>query len=319
MTKVTEKTNAAGKVSYYVDGKRISRCEAIRIRVANEVEDATMALSSLADEYIGNNKMTATEPNVSVIIYAETVRIEDFSKRVSIEKKFDSGKDAVQFAKYMLSSEKVTSGTFYYNNIFGLRKSEIFGIEIFGVERNLKEQECRVFRYKDEVADYVGRITRYEIQNQVLEEKFNWYLSRNRYEKLDSVAYDIERNLREIEKCKEYISKYEKEFETGMEELEKLEETTAEIQSWIDEVQAAENAEKELINCLEDYVVDVDAVDVAAEVEVENAKTANLVVSDKLKAKIAEQKNKPRKSIIDWTALDDDSEVTTLKKCKVAA
>ena len=316
MTKVTEKTNAAGKVSYYVDGKRISRYEAIRIRVANEVETAKMALSSFADEYIANNKMTATEPKVYVEIYAETVRIEDFSKRVSIEKKFDSGKDAVQFAKYMLSSEKVTSGTFYYNGIFGLRKSEIFGIEIFGVERNLREQECRVFRYKDEVADYFGRITRYEIQNQVLEEKFNWYLSRNRYEELDSVAYDIERNLREIEKCKEYISKYEKEFKTGMEELEKLEETTAEIQSWIDEVQAAENAEKELINCLDDYIVDAGA---AAEVEVENAKMANLAVSDKLKAKIAEQKNKPRKSIIDWTALDDDSEVTTLKKCKVAA
>ena len=315
MTKVTEKTNAAGKVSYYVDGKRISRYEAIRIRVANEVENATMALNSLADEYIANNKMTATEPKVSVTIYAESVRIEDFSKNVSIEKKFDSGKDAVQFANYMFSSEKTTRGFFYYKNAFvDLRKSESGAI--FRIENEIDEKECRVFRYKNEVADYVGRITRYEIQNQVLEEKFNWYLSRNRYEKLDSVAYDIERNLREIEKCKEYILEYEKEFKTGMEELEKLEETTAEIQSWIDEVQAAENAEKELIDCLDDYLVDADA---ATQVEVENAKMANLAVSDKLRMKIAEQKNKPRKSIIDWTTIDEDNEVITPKAEKKAA
>ena len=318
MTKVTEKTNAAGKVSYYVDGKRISRCEAIRIRVANEVEDATMALDSLADEYIANNKMTATEPKVSVTIYAESVRIEDISKNVSIEKKFDSGKDAVLFAKYMFSSEKTTRGFCYYKDAFvDLRKSKSGAI--FRIENEIDDQVHRTFNYKTGVADYVGKITHYEIQNQVLEEKFNWYLSRNRYDKLDSVAYDIERNLREIEGCKKNISEYEKEFKTGMEELEKLEETTAEIQSWIDEVQAAENAEKELINCLEDYVVDVDAVDVAAEVEVENAKMANLAVSDKLRMKIAEQKNKPRKSIIDWTTIDEDNEVTTLKKCKVAA
>ena len=197
------------------------------------------------------------------------------------------------------------------------RKSESGAI--FRIENEIDDQVHRTFNYKTGVADYVGRIARYEIQNQVLEEKFNWYLAHNRYEKLDSVAYDIERNLREIEGCKKNISEYEKEFKTGMEELEKLEETTAEIQSWIDEVQAAENAEKELINCLEDYVVDVDAVDVAAEVEVENAKMANLAVSDKLRMKIAEQKNKPRKSIIDWTTIDEDNEVTTLKKCKVAA
>ena len=311
MTKVTEKTNAAGKVSYYVDGKRISRYEAIRIRVANEVEDATMALSSLADEYIANNKMTATEPNVSVTIYAESVRIEDFSKNVSIEKKFDNGKDAVLFANYMFSSEKTTRGFCYYKDAFvDLRKSK--SGEIFRIENEIDDQVRRTFNYKTEVADYVGRIARYEIQNQVLEEKFNWYLAHNRYEKLDSVAYDIERNLREVEKCKEYISKYEKEFKKGMEELEKLEKVTAEIQSWIDEVQAAENAEKELINCLEDYVV-------AAEVEVENAKMANLAVSDKLRMKIAEQKNKPRKSIIDWTTIDEDNEVITLKADKKAA
>ena len=315
MTKVTEKTNAAGKVSYYVDGKRISRYEAIKIRVANEVEDATMALSSLADEYIAKNKMTATEPKVSVTIYAESVRIEDFSKNVSIEKKFDNGKDAVLFANYMFSSEKTTRGFCYYKNVFvDWRKSESGAI--FRIENEIDEKVHRTFNYKTGVANEAGKITHYEIQNQVLEEKFNWYLAHNRYEKLDSVAYAIERNLREIEECKEYISEYEEEFKKGMEKLEKLEKVTAEIQSWIDEVQAAENAEKELINCLDDYIVDAGA---AAEVEVENAKMANLAVSDKLRMKIAEQKNKPRKSIIDWTTIDEDNEVTTLKKCKVAA
>lgn len=72
-----------------------------------------------------------------------------------------------------------------------------------------------------------------------------------------------------------------------------------------------------LIDRLSDfYMVDADA---AAEVEVENAKMANLAVSDKLKAKIAEQKNKPRKSIIDWTTIDEDNEVITPKAEKKAA
>lgn len=64
----------------------------------------------------------------------------------------------------------------------------------------------------------------------------------------------------------------------------------------IDEIDWAEYANAEMIHSIGEYAVDADA---AAEVEELNA-AAQPTMLDKLKAKVAEQKNRLKKSVIDW-------------------
>ena len=97
------------------------------------------------------------------------------------------------------------------------------------------------------------------------------------------------------------------------------ESTDAEIQSLIDAEIDAIIVNNELIACLEDYIVDIDA---AAEVEKVNANTASdnkeptifdkAKLIDKLKAKVAEQRARPHKSIIDWAGTFAEMRITEL-------